>query len=602
MIKIIKIILFINLCLLECLYSQTLPKDRQYQWSIAGNHSEIEYLDTVLIKDLGLIGDGIYLNDDNFKQVLNKITKSTVIIFPEGIFKFSKTLNINSNIKIVGKGWQKTKFIFDNGGSGNLISISGAIKNEKNPILKNLSKNDSIISNEKFNQLKINDFIIIKDNDSKKITSDWAKYSSGQICQIKNISDSLIRISSLLRRDYFATDSIFISKISPIESVILEGFSIERLDSTVQQTSNINFDYAINCKVKCIKSNMSNFAHIDISNSSKIQVEDSYFELAFAYGGGGQGYGVIVQSTSGECLLYNNIFNKLRHSMILQSGANGNVIAYNYSINPYWAEVSLPSNSAGDMCLHGNYPYANLFEGNICQNIVIDNSHGINGPDNTFFRNRAELFGIFMNSNPSSNQQNFIGNEITNSEFLKGLYILSGSKHFEYGNNIKGTITPANTKDLQDSSYYLNTFPDWYYSKSKFPPIGIPNKINQYSNQAKQRFFDGKFTECEDIGTNIEEMNITSSISISPNPASDYIIINVEAGSKPAHLIEFEIFNIFGEKIQNPTLALPVGEGTGKVLPTGEDLGGVFKIDISNLPSGVYFIKIGNKFEKFVKM
>jgi hypothetical protein len=88
---------------------------------------------------------------------------------------------------------------------------------------------------------------------------------------------------------------------------------------------------------------------------------------------------------------------------------------------------------------------------------------------------------------------------------------------------------------------------------------------------------------------------------ISPNPASDYIEINVGAGSKPA--LEnpgIEIYNLFGEK--NPTLSLPIGEGTGKILPTGEDLGGVFKIDVSNLAPGVYFIKIGDIFEKFVKM
>jgi hypothetical protein len=100
------------------------------------------------------------------------------------------------------------------------------------------------------------------------------------------------------------------------------------------------------------------------------------------------------------------------------------------------------------------------------------------------------------------------------------------------------------------------------------------------------------------VGVTENEQN---RLLISPNPASDYIEINVGAGSKPA--LEnpgIEIFNIFGEK--NPTLSLPIGEGTGKVLPTGEDLGGVFKIDVSNLAPGVYFIKIGDKFEKFVKM
>jgi hypothetical protein len=95
-------------------------------------------------------------------------------------------------------------------------------------------------------------------------------------------------------------------------------------------------------------------------------------------GGGGKGYGIMVQNTSGDCLIENNIFRHLRHSMILQAGSNGNVFGYNYSIDPYWTEVSLPSNAAGDIVLHGNYVYANLFEGNLGQQIVIDDSHGIN--------------------------------------------------------------------------------------------------------------------------------------------------------------------------------------------------------------------------------
>jgi hypothetical protein len=54
------------------------------------------------------------------------------------------------------------------------------------------------------------------------------------------------------------------------------------------------------------------------------------------------------------------------------------------------------------MVLHGNYPFANLFEGNINQNTVIDNSHGKNGPYNTFFRNRSELWGVVMNNSPAT--------------------------------------------------------------------------------------------------------------------------------------------------------------------------------------------------------
>jgi hypothetical protein len=39
------------------------------------------------------------------------------------------------------------------------------------------------------------------------------------------------------------------------------------------------------------------------------------------YGGGGKGYGISAEYTSGQCLIENNIFKHLSHSMLVQSGA-----------------------------------------------------------------------------------------------------------------------------------------------------------------------------------------------------------------------------------------------------------------------------------------
>jgi hypothetical protein len=54
-----------------------------------------------------------------------------------------------------------------------------------------------------------------------------------------------------------------------------------------------------------------------------------------------------------------------------------------------------------------------------------------------------------------------------------------------------------------------------------------------------------------------------------------------------------EIFNIFGENTTPPNLS---------GLPPLLVKEGIIKIDISKLPVGVYFIKIGDKIEKFIKM
>ena len=74
---------------------------------------------------------------------------------------------------------------------------------------------------------------------------------------------------------------------------------------------------------------------------------------------------------------------------------------------------------------------------------------------------------------------------------------------------------------------------------------------------------------------------------ISPNPAEDFIEIFV--GSRHASTnTDIRIFNIFGEIVKNPTQTLPEGES--------------LRIDVSGLPSGMYFVRVGEKVGKFVKI
>ena len=278
----------------------------------------------------------------------------------------------------------------------------------------------------------------------------------------------------------------------------------------------------------------------------------------------------MVHYGSGECLVQNNIFDNLRHSMILQAGANGNVFAYNYSQNPFWTGVSGPSNAAGDLVLHGNYTYTNLLEGNIVQNIVIDDSHGINGPFNTFFRNRAELFGLFMNNNPASSQQNFIGNEITNNGLLYGMYNLEGTDHFEFGNNDYGTILPPGTSSLAESSLFLTEVPD-YLDEAAWPPIGIPNELDENSNAAKNRYAQDKKTDCSSsVITSTEEATLKATvIKLFPNPTSDLVQIQTPTGQA---VIGVTLYNAKGQQISH--------------------LSNTEAIDLSHVGKGLYVARI----------
>lgn len=497
-IRLILILVCSNIIVLKNVYSQLLPYERKTDWSKAGIDTiNFEPIDINII-DYGGDSTGNNINTNALDSAINAILLlgGGTIYFPPGIYLFNSTQIIPSGIKIKGAGIDKTIFLFNNQGNGDCFSVVGNSINAPDTIISGYIKDSQVLKVNDASIYQAHQYIKIIENDDGRIFSSWASNSIGQIVMIDsvNLLNNEIYIHQPLRQTYSINLFPRIYKMYPATNVGFECFTIKRIDQSNYQTSNFTFYNAANCYVFGIKSELANFSHINIEQSSNIQVSNSYFKEAHNYGSGGMGYGIMIQSTSGACLIENNQFEHLRHSIILQSSANGNVISYNYSKDPYWTGTILPSNAAGDIVLHGNYPYMNLFEGNICQNIVIDNSHGVNGPYNTFFRNRAELYGIFMNNNPASDKQNFIANEITNP--LLGLYSLQGNGHFEYGNNRNGTILPSGTDTLSLKSFYLSSIPLFWDSIFVWPSIGIDNVLNLHTIPAFRAYQNNLKGDC----------------------------------------------------------------------------------------------------------
>jgi len=566
---------------------QVLPEDRQIDWTNAGLRDTTTVDFSIIdLNDFGIIGDGITPNDAILTDVLSNPDPNGLIIkFPEGTFLFNEPINLNSNTVLSGEGADKTVLSFDLGGSGNAIEVIGSSLSSVTTNLISTGQKDSsflLVADATF--FEIGDWIKLEQIDAHLVTSTWALGTVGQIIQIKDIIDNKIYLKSTLRKTYLLEDAPKITKVEPVENVGISCLKINRIDNTApSQSSNIRFIYAVNSWVSSIESSFCTFSHIDVRFSSNLKIEKSYLHDAFDFGGGGRAYGIMLHFMSNEILIENNIFKRLRHSMILQAGTNGNVFSFNYSYDPFW--TSIPSNSAGDIVLHGNYIFANLFEQNIVQNMVIDNSHGPNGPNNTFFRNRGELYGIFFSATNSPGQ-NFIGNEITNTGFPFNIvnYNIIGANHFLYGNNNKGSIDPPGTDTLITQSLYYLSIPD-FVSPDQWAGIGTPNPVGQGEIPALNRVQNNDLfsNTCGQIITNTTEIDeIENHVNIFPNPFSEIANIESEDLIQRIDLIDF----------------------SGKIVFTKNYNEKVITLDLDKFPSGIYtaLIYLNNNTPSFKKI
>jgi len=555
-----------------------IPNDRLVDWSNAGLKSEIKFDEKIILSFSELNQVGISNSDIINNLITQNKSKSIQIILPEGKFIFDKTINITSNVGLKGAGANKTELVFDLNGSGHAIQANGKSTFIDIKLLNDVKKGDKKLILEKTLFVEEGDWISIIENDKNLVTSDWAYGTVAQIQKITKISGDTLFFDSQFRKDFLADSVAGFKRIDAVENLSIECLKINRVDNTApEQSSNISFNYVVNSVVKNIESEFCTFSHFQARNSSNLQISNSYFHDSHEFGGGGRGYGIMLHISTGEVLAENNIFRKLRHSMIVQAGANGNVFAYNYSTEPFWDGGGLPNNSAGDMVLHGNYVFSNLFEGNICQNIVIDNSHGPNGPLNTFFRNKAELWGIFFSAN-NSPKQNIIANEVTNKAFPYSLvnYTILGDEHFFFANNNKGEIIPETNEELNISSLYYQEKPE-FLSANQFGGIGYPNETEKNQIPAMERYISNEINlACEDAINSIEEK--VNNIKIYPNPSSYFIYI--ESNLKISH---FTVCNLIGKK-QKIKIDLESNI-----------------IDISNLENGIYFININHQIFKFIK-
>ena len=381
------------------------------------------------------------------QKAIDSLTVPGTILLPEGKFTCRSAINMKSGVFLRGRGISSTRLIFDLEKALPSISFTGKsgrifkIENEKLP-----ARSTKIQVSETYGLNPGDNILISADNDgsimytSPKWNINWAKRSWGQVLRIKSIDGIVIETDVPLRLDYEKSRNPTIQKLEMLENAGLEDLYMKRIDSG--DVSMINITRSINCRISNIESEDTTRSHIWIYDSRFIAVENSEFHHSRNYGGGGHGYGVTAGTRTCDCLVTNNIFYSLRHSMMTKQSASGNVFSYNYSFERRLPNPLLPG--ICDISIHGHYSHMNLFEGNVVEFVNCGDYWGPAGPYTTFFRNRVSFL---FKAGDSSTKINIIGNTISSIPLIDK----SCTDPWVAVNRING-ILPDNLK-IQPSLY-----------------------------------------------------------------------------------------------------------------------------------------------------
>lgn len=582
----ILLITFLFFFLTAINHGQTIPGDRSVDWTLAGCKNSLPEPDLLVnILDFGGNGDSLTDNTPALENAIEALNgKYGIVYFPEGTYLIKSSISLTDSVIIRGASSDMTELVFDLGEQAlNCFSVSKGQTEDFSPLNRSLAKGIDVVEVLHPEFYTAGGYAEIRQENGSWDTNpiSWADHSVGQVLKIQSVENNELMLKNPLRINY---DEELQPEIRPLEMIThvgIECLKLSRADMPPEGAGyNFYFANAADCHIKGVESNVSVGSHIYLTNSTNVEVSGCYIHDACTYcGTGTRGYGLTLNMHSGECLIENNIFKHLRHAMVAKTGANGNVFAYNYSIEPY--RVESIHDFSGDISLHGHYAFSNLFEGNIVQNIIVDHYWGPSGPYNTFFRNRAELYGFILTNSDTTQtcMQNIIGNEITNPGNFYGNYMITGTEHYEYGNNVLNNIVPAGTGNLDDESYYLEGYIDFWDISDPWPSIGIPNDLDQYTNPAKQRFIaGGQLTVCDDPVFTGSAANINApKHDIYPNPCRG--ILNFRAHN---NIREITVLNAAGHLVDVHAL-----NGESYALP-------------HNIPNGLLIIRARGESETSV--
>ena len=533
--------------------AQIIPADRTINWSEAGIPGGIPNRTAICAS----IPAGA--SQATIQTALNSCPVNQVVKLAAGTYNVIGGLTIPSNVVLRGAGPQQTILNASGSGSG-FISFGTAITpsiTNSTPITGGTSKGSTSITVSSSSGIAVGSYLMVTQlNDPSYVTitttngtCTWCDGGigwngtrvQGQIVEVTSVSGTVIGISPGLYVGYtrtpLATRFSMGAKYSGVED-------LQVYMNNSGYTGNFYMSGAAYSWIKNVESNYTDGDHAQLHWSYRNEIRDSYFHDAYTHGPGSTDADIFIADKSSGTLVENNTLRRLHQSIMLNWGAAGNVIAYNYIDNNF--DSNGYNTLFGGLNVHGSHPMFNLWEGNMAPKLDADYFWG-SSSHNTAFRNWfkgvAMIYPPLTGRGPEQTADGYWA-----TQALAAMDIAQTARYYNILGNVVGSSrqktigwTPQ-VVARQTRSYYTTNNP-FGYAFGYANPSDDGSDSGDNSLPYTTAIIHGEYDYVK--GT----FRWDSTISSHSLPASSYL------SSKPSWFGSL-VWPAFGPDTNNPTIAL----------------------------------------------
>ncbi len=346
------------------------------------------------------------------QNALKACSAGQAVSLGPGTFLISSSLSVPSNVTLRGSGADQT--ILNAKGSANApvqLGTGGVTTTDVNnsvSITGGATAGSQNITVSNASGISIGKYIMVTElNDSSFVTINGGEGSCtwcdgywngararGQIVQVTAVSGNSVSFTPALYSAYSHTPLATYFSASAVYAGVE---NLQVMENNTGYTAGFYMGGCAYCWIKGVEVNYTDGDFVQVHWGYHDEIRDSYFSNAFNHSPGSTDSDVFIVDKTSASLVENNIVERAHVSLMLNWGAAGNVVAYNYTEGEF--DAGSTNFVIGGISMHGAHPQFNLVEGNVADQIYADQVWG-SSSHNTTFRNWFE--GTTRACNPTS--------------------------------------------------------------------------------------------------------------------------------------------------------------------------------------------------------